>query len=84
MSPAYFSTLRLGVHKTATSVWGSSFTEATTGYAWSSEGLLAPGERRTMPVNSKSGVFCTASSTYLPMFPYPMMAALIFCIRFNF
>ena len=38
--------------------------------------------RRTTPATSKSGAVCSASSTYLPIFPYPTMAALIFFICF--
>ena len=84
ISFAYFSTLRVGVAKIATSTSFSSFISLTTAYGSSSAGLFSAPLRRTIPAISKSGAASRASTTYLPMLPYPTTAALILFIFIGF
>ena len=73
------STLRVGVHRIATATSWRFSMPSTTGYSFNSSGTLFA-SRRTIPAISKSGAACKASRTYLPILPYPTIAALIFFI----
>ena len=77
------STFRVGVHRIATSTCWSDAISPVTGYSFSSAGMFEA-SRRTIPAISKSGAAWRASNTYLPILPYPTMAALIFFILLIF
>ena len=77
---AFSLTFLVGVHRMATSTFPSSFTSFTTGIPSSSAGRFSSPCLLITPAISKSGETFSVSITYLPIFPYPTTAALIFSI----